>query len=657
MASGWERLAAFEGGTVGGLAVATTVDGGARVFAATPVGVFHSVDGGQRWHPLGEASAVAGAEVVAPSPRFADDRTVFIGARGGLYRWREGGPGWEHLLSGSRVLGLAVLPGDGAELVLLAGTEDDGVLISRDGGRGWAGANPGLLDLTILALAASPSFGQDGLAFAATPSGLYRTRNAAESWRAVELDLDRDGVAVQCLAISPAFAQDRLVLAGTEEHGLLRSDDAGRSWSAAPELAERSVNGVACFTGGRVVAATDAGLALSADGGRSWRLVGRDLGPALSVALLLGAAWGEGVHVLLAGLPDRGVARSADEGRTWSAANAGLTASLLVGLALAPSFEQDQTVFAASLQRGVSVSTDGGRTWTERSDGLADTTVYQVAAWRSPAGDQVVFAATAAGLYASRDGGLSWRPALSDQAATPPRALALAPAGSSAATLLVASPGGRLITSADGGSSWATLETTFGQAEVVALAVSPAYERDGTIFAATAGPPRQDGSGELVVWRSTSHGRRWQRWLAERGAGPVQLAALPAAGEGNDVVVGLGGRVLRPRLRSWEVIGGARRPVWDAVELPGRPAAVTGLAASPGYRQDRSLFAGTSAGVYVSRDGGASFAAWSDGLEPPATVAVALSPAYVSDRLVYALGLGGTIWRRRDGEPTLTGRS
>ena len=44
---------------------------------------------------------------------------------------------------------------------------------------------------------------------------------------------------------------------------------------------------------------------------------------------------------------------------------------------------------------------------------------------------------------------------------------------------------------------------------------------------------------------------------------------------------------------------------------------------------------------YVSRDGGVSFTPWSDGLEPKATVAVAVSPAYAEDRLVYGLGLGG----------------
>ena len=252
--SSWERLAAFEGGTISGLATARASDGTVRVFAATPVGVFQSDDGGRRWRPPGADSAVAGVEVVAPSPRYAEDGTVFAGARDGLLRWQDTGGGWTHLLAGSRVLSLAVLPGDGSHVTLLAGTEDDGILVSRDDGRAWAGANPGLLDLTILALAVSPGFARDGLAFAATSSGLYRTRNGAESWRQIELDWE--DAAIQCLALSPGFAEDRLILAGTEEYGLLRSDDAGRTWEQARALEGRSVNGIAFITAEQVVAAT-----------------------------------------------------------------------------------------------------------------------------------------------------------------------------------------------------------------------------------------------------------------------------------------------------------------------------------------------------------------------------------------------------------------
>jgi hypothetical protein len=75
---------------------------------------------------------------------------------------------------------------------------------------------------------------------------------------------------------------------------------------------------------------------------------------------------------------------------------------------------------------------------------------------------------------------------------------------------------------------------------------------------------------------------------------------------------------------------------------------VTALASSPSYPHDRTVFAATTGGVFVSRDGGDSFSRWSEGLISASVIALTVSPSYRDDRLVYALGLGGSIWRRRD---------
>jgi hypothetical protein len=54
--------------------------------------------------------------------------------------------------------------------------------------------------------------------------------------------------------------------------------------------------------------------------------------------------------------------------------------------------------------------------------------------------------------------------------------------------------------------------------------------------------------------------------------------------------------------------------------------------------------------VYVSRDGGEHFLPWDAIGGPRAVIALAVSPNYTHDGLVYALGLGGTLWRRQ--QPT-----
>ena len=75
---------------------------------------------------------------------------------------------------------------------------------------------------------------------------------------------------------------------------------------------------------------------------------------------------------------------------------------------------------------------------------------------------------------------------------------------------------------------------------------------------------------------------------------------------------------------------------------------MTGLTLGPTFRDDRTLYASTTAGVFRSTDGGERFSDWSDGLIPNRMVAIAVSPT-LSDPLVYALGLGGTVWRHRAG--------
>lgn len=642
--AGWERLASRTGGTVGGLATAAAADGTTLIFAATPVGVHRSSDGGRSWRLCGVGNTVPFAEALAPSPGFARDRTVFVGAGDGLYRSLDGGDQWHRVLVGSRVLSLAISPGDRGAGSLLAGTETDGVLRSDDAGLTWAGTSPGLLDLTVLSLALSPQFERDRTGFAGTASGLYRTRNGGRSWRLVETGLDEP--AVQSLAVSPSFADDRLLLAGTEADGLLRSDDAGTTWEVVPDLAQRSVTALAFSTGyparRTIAVATDQGVAVSLDGGRTWRATGGGLGPVLGLTFLPG---GDG-EALLAGLARRGVARSVDEGATWALANEGLSARVVLGLVLSPAFARDQTLFVAGLRDGVSVSTDGGRTWAERNDGLEDAAILGLAVSPDYSSDRTLYAATEAGVFRSRDGGATWHQ--SPGASAPARAVTTGPgSGHAPPTVLAAEPGGRLLVSGDGGETWRTLREAFDGVEVVSLVLSPAYARDRTIFVGTS-RPTLDGAGELVLWRSTDGGERWERWLVERGADVLPLALPPTYPIDELVFAGLGGGVFKPLRHTREVRSQESRPIWRGVDLGNGAVRVTALVASPSYRDDRKVFAATSAGVFVSRDGGETFGPWSEGLVPASVVALALSPSYAEDRLTYAIGLGGTVWRRRD---------
>jgi len=139
------------------------------------------------------------------------------------------------------------------------------------------------------------------------------------------------------------------------------------------------------------------------------------------------------------------------------------------------------------------------------------------------------------------------------------------------------------------------------------------------------------------------------------GAGPILPSTLlmpPSSPSGSAIVFAIGASVLTPVAGSWERQGGQRRPVWRWAGLGEEVASVTALAAPPGEPSGsavgRTVYAGTNAGPYVSRDSGRTFHPWSAGYDGGGVVALAVSPSFASDGLVLAVGVGGTIWQIKD---------
>jgi len=87
-----------------------------------------------------------------------------------------------------------------------------------------------------------------------------------------------------------------------------------------------------------------------------------------------------------------------------------------------------------------------------------------------------------------------------------------------------------------------------------------------------------------------------------------------------------------------------RRQLWYAERI-GRPnTAVVSLVTSPSYERDNTLYAGTSDGVFVSRNGGLTWTALNEGLGNKSIVSLVLSPAFASDGQIFAASLGGALW-------------
>jgi photosystem II stability/assembly factor-like uncharacterized protein len=295
------------------LAAAADFTGNGTVFAATMSGLYRSPDKGRSW----EVVEIVGQNVplfsLAISPAFADDGLLLVGAvEGGILRGTDGGAHWSLANFGGRqphCAALALSPEFRQDGTAFAGTMSDGVFQSRTRGEHWEARNFGLHDLNVLALAVSPDFAQDETLYAATPTGLFRSPNAARAWR--EVPSPAAEAPVQCLAISAA--SPGTLFAGTDGKGIFRSDDRGATWrQAGKELADACINALANSADGTgrnlLFALTDSELYLSRDDAEHWERCA-EVGEALCIAVTSNFSSG---GAILVGLVEGGIARSSD---------------------------------------------------------------------------------------------------------------------------------------------------------------------------------------------------------------------------------------------------------------------------------------------------------------------------------------------------------
>jgi photosystem II stability/assembly factor-like uncharacterized protein len=109
-------------------------------FAARSSGLYRSDDWGNMWRfaygSLGLDTPLT-TTIVVLSPNFGVDHCVFVGIHGGVLRSTDGGNSWQIV----RLLGppplastLVVSPDFTHDATVLAGTMEDGVFLSTDGG-------------------------------------------------------------------------------------------------------------------------------------------------------------------------------------------------------------------------------------------------------------------------------------------------------------------------------------------------------------------------------------------------------------------------------------------------------------------------------------------------------------------------------------------
>lgn len=194
----------------------------AVVYAATAYGVFKTQDGGESWREQNAGFLKPFvSDIVA-------DRTntmkLFAASEDGVYMSTNAGERWRLIgLKGKGIRTLLQHPAQPRSF--FAGTEDDGVFITSDGGATWQQSNSGIKNMTVYTIACDRA-NPDLVYIGTHGGGVYRSSDRGKNWKQITQGLDN--LVVHSFAVLPS--NPSVVFAGTLNGGLFKSTDRGEHW-------------------------------------------------------------------------------------------------------------------------------------------------------------------------------------------------------------------------------------------------------------------------------------------------------------------------------------------------------------------------------------------------------------------------------------------
>ncbi len=584
--------------------------------------------------------------------------------------------------------------------ILWAGTQGRrGIFRSEDGGLTWARRDDGVVEdegITFRGFAVDPfdsdvvyaaaeisSFvwagrNRHGREFDMTAGVVYKTTDAGQSWEPIW----RGDNLTRYVWIDPRDTKVIYVSTGIFDReaansdpkanvpggvGVVKSDDGGATWQTFgsddglansyvgslfmhPDDPDTLLAGV-----GNVAYSDGSGVYLTTDGGKSWRLVLDTFGSAVtSVEFTLANP-----RVAYAGTESE-VFRSEDGAVTWDLVSGGsrsptgkwgapgMRAGFPIDFEVHPA--DADTIFANNYGGGNFLSRDGGQTWIDASAGYTGATLRDVAV--DPNNPLRVFAIGRSGPFCSSDGGTTWQGlAFGEASFSEWFTIAVDPANSDR---IFASNEfhGDLLVSTDGGRNWThatgmpVFEGHVGDrygVRVVAFAPSDPKVVYAGIRRDSHGDDLARNEPGFGVMRSDDGGLTWGTANDAQIAGK-NINDLAVHPDNSDVVYAATNRSGIFVTRD----GGA---TWLGASEGLGTLKVTSLQISSGDADH--IYAGLqNGGIYRSEDGGLSWRPSSTGVAPSATVRdIAVDPTnpdllYASDHHsgVYRSDDGGRLW-------------
>ena len=604
--------------------------------------LWRSTDGGGAWEQVGERQF--GAHIfsnVVIHPK--DVNTVFT-SNGFLYVTRDGGKNWEGLFGSGDSLGVVSVAFSLANPdVMYAGDDRSRLHSSQDSGRGWN--EIGQLSSGLLTeLWVDPA--DSNLLLAGTQEGLFRSEDGGRSF------VNALNGPIMARSLTGDVSQPGVVYI-IRQGRLLHSADRSQTWEPLSAPSPISITAL----GDRLYIGTDAGVMRSSNGGAIWESTGYDPAALGSpTALVVDPTNPDRVY----SASEQTLAYSKDGGETWTQGQ-GLVVDDFFVLALDPA-NPDRIFAGLFWTLGMYRSNDGAKTWEWLSAYIHTPPGhehYPMAITLDPRDADVALVTGAYGFRVTRNGGQTWTPLIGEfhmhglgRAPSDPDVIYV---GNGLGDVDKEVPGTQLFKSTDGGVSWQEAlgwprEVDLNIYVIVVSPDDPDVVYVGTNLHDWSRPHPGGHAGGHGLLRSRDGGQSFEQinvGLTETNV----FSMVIAPGDSNVIYVGTASQGRGSMFKSndagdsWVEISSGL-PDMDVHSIALWPTnsdvVVVGLAQN---HQSGTGIPPQGAGVWVSEDGGMSWADASSRLVGRGQVVLAL--AFTSDGAILYAGTNDGIYRGR----------